>query len=103
MGKILIKIPLLIIEGIKLFFILPLSVCSKKLFTHFWNKYHTIDMPKTLFNLCVQWLMHTGKRFDMSYEEINVLIFCFIWPVITIFFMLLSLYFLIFSSAGIVV
>ena len=42
MGKILIKIPLLIIEGIKLFFILPLSVCSKRQFTHFWNKYHTI-------------------------------------------------------------
>jgi len=37
-----------------------------------------------MFNLCVQWLLYHGNKLNMSYEQINVLIFCIIWPIITL-------------------
>ena len=40
-------------------------------------------MPN-IFNLCVQWLLYNGQRLNLSYERINILIFCIIWPMITI-------------------
>ncbi len=71
-------------QGLKLFFILPFAMLSGKVFDAFWRKYFTVPMPKSVFNLCVQWLLYYGKRYGFSYERINVYIFCVIWPLITI-------------------
>ena len=47
-------------------------------------------MPKSVFNLCVQWLLFHGRRLRLSYEDINVMIFCIVWPVVTILSLLLN-------------
>ncbi len=38
-----------------------------------------------IFNWCVQLLLVMADALNLTYEEINVIIFCFIWPAITIF------------------
>lgn len=83
-------IPLLLFRGLQLFFILPLCACSEKAFIRFWNKYYTRDLKPNIFNLCVQWLLYYGRRMNLSYERINVLIFCILWPAITIVSLLLN-------------
>ncbi len=77
-------------EGLKLFFILPFALTSKKVFEACWTKYYVQPMPKTVFNLCVQWLLFNGRRLRLSYEDINVKIFCIVWPVVTILSLLLN-------------
>lgn len=84
------KIIILLYKGLQLFFILPFCLCSKKAFNHYWNKYYTEPLELSIFNLCVQWLLYTGKQLDLDYESINVLIFCIIWPVITILSIVLN-------------
>ncbi len=71
-------------QGVKLFFILPFAMLSGKVFDTCWRKYYTKPMPKSVFNLCVQWLLYYGNRYGFSYERINVYIFCVIWPLITL-------------------
>lgn len=75
---------LLLLKGLQLFFILPLCFCSKKAFRHYWEKYYMQPLPQSIFNLCVQWLLYNGNKMNLSYEEINIVIFCVIWPLITI-------------------
>jgi len=89
------KILLIVKDGICLFLILFLSLCSKKIFNYYWNKYEIKPLSHTYFNLCVNWLLYKGKKYNMSYEQINVLIFCFIWPIITIVSILLNILLLI--------
>ena len=91
----MIKIIYLIIKGIELFFLLPLCMCSKSIFDKIWYKYYTRPLPKNIFNLCVQWLLYRSNKLNISYEEINVLIFCIIWPLITIFSIILNIILLI--------
>ena len=91
----MIKIIYLIIKGIELFFLLPLCMCSKSIFDKIWYKYYTRPLPKNIFNLCVQWLLYRSNKLNISYEEINVLIFCIIWPLITIFSIILNVILLI--------
>ncbi len=81
----------LLFNGLKLFFILPLCMISKKAFKYFWNKYYTIDLEPNIFNLCVQWLEYNGKKLGIDYMTINVLIFCIIWPIITISSLILNI------------
>lgn len=38
-----------------------------------------------LFNLCVDLLDWTAFQFGISYNEINIYIFCIIWPLLTLF------------------
>lgn len=38
-----------------------------------------------LFNKCVDLLYYLATMFSMSYEEINVILFCIVWPMITLF------------------
>jgi hypothetical protein len=38
-----------------------------------------------IFYKCVDLLMYMASIFGITYEEINVLVFCFIWPAVTIF------------------
>ena len=80
----------ILIEGIKLFFILPFALTSKKVFERCWNRYYAKPLGKNIFNLCVQWLLYQGKRLGLGYERINVIIFCIVWPVITLASFLLN-------------
>lgn len=38
-----------------------------------------------IFNLSVRWLYAWAEVFGISYEEINVWIFCVLWPSFTLF------------------
>ena len=78
------NILLLLSKGAQLFFILPLCACSQKAFQHYWKKYYMQSLEPNIFNLCVQWLLCNGQKLSLSYERINVLIFCVVWPTITI-------------------
>ncbi len=89
-------IPILLLKGLQLFFILPLCACSLEAFKHFWDKYYTQALKPNLFSLCVQWLLYTGKKMNLSYEKINVLIFCVTWPIITIISIALNVVLLLF-------
>ena len=37
-----------------------------------------------IFNYCVKLLYDAASLFGISYEEINVWLFCVIWPIITL-------------------
>lgn len=37
-----------------------------------------------IFDLCVDFLIYWAKVFGITYNEINVYIFCIIWPILTI-------------------
>lgn len=89
-------IPILLLRGLQLFFILPLCACSKRVFAYYWDKYYVRPLSPNLFNLCVQWLLYVGRRLGMSYERINIVIFCMVWPAITI----LSIAFNVFLLVG---
>ena len=75
---------LLLLRGMQLFFILPLCACSQKAFRYYWKRYYMQPLTPNTFNLCVQWLLYNGQKLNLSYERINVLIFCVVWPLITI-------------------
>lgn len=94
--KIMKKILYLLYKGFELLFLLPLCMCSKYVFNKIWNYYYTTPLPKNMFNLCVQWLLYCGNKIGMSYTNINVLIFCIIWPIITIISILLNIVLLIY-------
>ena len=82
---------ILIVKGIQLFPLLMGSLLSKKIFTYAWNKYYMIDLPKSSFNLCVQWLLYVGNKLNLSYWQVNVLIFCIIWPTVTLISIILNI------------
>lgn len=88
----LMAVFLLFKDGFYLFFILLGSVFSKRIFKYYWDKYKVFDTPVNVFNLCVNWLYYTGRKYGMTYETINVIIFCIIWPIITITSLLLNLW-----------
>ena len=84
----------LIVQCICLFFILPLCFLNIRIFNWTWDKYYMRPLPKNIFNLCVQWLLYVGHKVGLSYESINVLIFCIVWPVITISSIILNIFML---------
>ena len=49
----------------------------------------------TIFMLCVYFLQWLAKRLGMTYNEVNVWIFCVIWPIITLVSIGLNVYLLI--------
>ena len=52
------------------------------------SKYPWID---TLFDWCVQTIKDFGLAFGMNYNEANILIFCIVWPLLFLYFMVLAL------------
>jgi hypothetical protein len=38
-----------------------------------------------VFNWCVDFLVYWAQIFNITYEEINVIVFCIIWPIFTLF------------------
>lgn len=81
---------LLFKDGLVLFFILLGSAVSKRIFRRSWEKYNVMNIPPTVFNLCVNWLLYKGNKYGISYEKINVLIFCIMWPMITVVSLILN-------------
>lgn len=51
------------------------------------SKYQWVD---TLFDWCVQTIKDFGQTFGMNYNEANILIFCIVWPLLTLYFMALA-------------
>ena len=45
-----------------------------------------------VFNSCVWLLLFIGKTFGLSYNAVNVLIFCVIWPLFTVALLFYSFY-----------
>lgn len=91
--KRLLVLPYLLLQGFLLFFMLPISMISKRAFNYFWRKYYMQpNLEPTIFNLCVQWLLYYGKKTGLDYCSINVLIFCVIWPIITVLSIVLNVY-----------
>ena len=84
------KYLVILAEGVKLFFILPVALISKRVFEQCWNRYYVQPLNKSICNLCVQWLLCQGQRLGLGYERINVIIFCIVWPVITFVSLLLN-------------
>ena len=81
----------LLYKGLELLFLLPLCMCFNNIFNKTWDYYYTTPLPKNMFNLCVQWLLYCGEKINMSYTQINVLIFCVIWPIIMVVSILLNI------------
>lgn len=48
-------------------------------------------MIDKIFYLCVKVLKWLAKHLGMTYNEVNVWIFCVIWPIITIVSILLNI------------
>lgn len=47
-----------------------------------------------LFFACVVFLTYLGEKLKLSYEEVNIWIFCIIWPIITLLSLGINFYFL---------
>lgn len=89
--KAIYRIVYIIYKSAELFILLPLAMLSQSVFNNAWNRYYTQPLEKSIFNLCVQWLLFVGEKVNMSYTQINVLIFCIVWPIITISSILLNI------------
>ena len=51
-----------------------------------------IEWIDALFDLCVRTLMWLAHLFGVSYNEINIWIFCVIWPLATVILIALVLW-----------
>lgn len=49
-------------------------------------------MIDKLFFKCVDLLTKWSEKLHISYETINVLIFCIIWPIITLISLIFNIY-----------
>lgn len=47
-------------------------------------------MIDLIFNICVTMLYDLAEATGLTYKQINVLIFCILWPVFTIFLVILT-------------
>lgn len=45
------------------------------------------DRINQLFDVCVEILVWIARESNMTYEEINVWLFCVIWPILTVWLM----------------
>ena len=45
-----------------------------------------------LFNSCVMFLVQIASLLGVTYEELNVYLFCIAWPIITVYMMFRILY-----------
>ncbi len=90
----------IILNGILLIPILILTLVSDKLRVIIWKKinkrtdtYNTLPNNRIdqLFSLCVNFLLILGEKVGMSYNEINIWIFCIIWPILTLILFILAI------------
>ena len=87
------RLLIILFSGILLIPVLVLCLVSRKQRIKYWYAFNvrTKTYPSLpdnkidqLFSLCVNFLLLVGKRVGMSYNEINIWIFCIIWPVLTL-------------------
>jgi len=45
---------------------------------------HNQDWSETTFDRCVDLLNYLAKRTGLTYRQVNVIIFCYIWPGVTV-------------------
>jgi hypothetical protein len=55
---------------------------NRKIFDKVLDYHLSKPLKKNIFNLCAQWLLYHGDKLGVSYKEINILIFCIIWPIL---------------------
>lgn len=83
------KVAVIIVAGIILIPILLIALINKKQRIKFWYRFNRTNstIPNTkidqLFTLCVNFLLILAAHLNMTYNEINIWIFCIIWPIIT--------------------
>jgi hypothetical protein len=94
------RIVIIICYGILLIPVLLICFVSKKWRLKFWtllnDDVHTYPaLPDSkidqLFTLCVNFLLILGKRIGLSYNEVNIWIFCVIWPILTLVLFVLAI------------
>ena len=51
----------------------------------FWVIYVYLFIMESVFELCVKFLNILAELSGLSYQQVNVIIFCIIWPVVTIY------------------
>lgn len=78
-------------KSVELLFLLPGAAVSKTVFDRAWRKYYVRPLEKNLFNLCVEWLLFVSGKVGLTYAELNVIIFCIVWPLITIASLVLNI------------
>lgn len=83
----------IIIGGLALFLVLPFCMVSgnirEKVYRHMRLLVPTLIPFKTrkydmVFDICVLWLLWVGELTNKSYNEVNIWIFCVLWPLVTI-------------------
>ena len=93
------NIVLFLFYGIVLFPLLQVSLVSQKCRVKLWycfndavDTYPALPNNKIdqLFTLCVNFLLILGKKLGLSYNEVNIWIFCVIWPILTLVLFVLS-------------
>ena len=94
------NILIILCSGIILTPFLLISMVCKSFRINVWKRLnnHTQTYPTLpdnkidqLFSLCVNYLITVANYLNMSYNEINIWIFCVIWPVITLVLFVLAL------------
>ena len=45
-----------------------------------------------IYAYCTDFVINLANIFNLSYYEINAIIFCIIWPLFTVFLILLNIY-----------
>lgn len=96
----MIKVIVILFSGVLLIPILLMSLVSQTCRIKLWhsfnkqvNTYPVIPDNKIdqLFTLCVNFLLILGRKLGMSYNEINIWIFCIIWPLLTLVLFVLAI------------
>lgn len=83
----------ILIGGLALFLVLPFCMVSgnirDRVYRHMRLLVPTLMPFKTrkfevVFDICVLWLLWVGELINKSYNEVNIWIFCVLWPMVTI-------------------
>jgi hypothetical protein len=92
------KILIIIMFGIILIPILFLSLFIKNVRIYCWETFNAVthtynylpnDKINQLFGLCVNYLIIIANRLNITYNEVNIWIFCVIWPILTLILLIL--------------
>lgn len=81
-------------QAVMLFFILIVCTFSKRALHFFFHLYGPSSYPENVFNLCVVWLQYVGGKVGLNYFQINIVIFCIVWPAVTITSLVLNVWLL---------
>lgn len=69
-----------------------IAVTIKKMIQKYFDK--NINIIDSVFYICVNFLIYWAEKFNITYNQINVIIFCIIWPIITLISLCTNIYLL---------